>query len=88
MSAVASGQQFGAWKVAQVDATQKRVTVICQCGVAAQIAADALTSGESVGCGCHLTPRLHRDYRRPSGFADAVARDEGHAALHRHKARH
>jgi len=87
MSAIESGQQFGAWTVAMVDPTGKRVTVICQCGTAAQIAVDALLSGESKGCGCRLTPRPPRDPSRPSGFSAAVARDEAYAAVHRHKAR-
>jgi hypothetical protein len=87
MSAVEAGQQFGAWTVALVDPTGKRSTVICQCGTAAQIAVDALLSGESKGCGCRLTPRPPRDPRRPSGFSAAVARDEVYVAVHRHKAR-
>jgi hypothetical protein len=87
MSAVEAGQQFGAWTVALVDPTGKRATVVCQCGGAAQIAVDALLSGESKGCGCRLTPRPPRDLRRPSGFSTAVARDEVYAAVHRHKAR-
>lgn len=87
MSAVEAGQQFGAWMVALVDPTGKRATVICACGTAAQIAVDALLSGESKGCGCRLTPRPPRDPRRPSGFSAAVARDECYAALRRRKAR-
>jgi hypothetical protein len=87
MSAVELGLKFGAWTVALVDPTGKRVTVICQCGIAAQIAVDALLIGESKGCGCRLTPRPPRDPRRPLGFSAAVARDEGYAALRRHKAR-
>jgi hypothetical protein len=87
MSAVSSGQQFGAWTVAIVDQSGKRATVFCQCGAAAQIAVDALLSGESKGCGCRLTPRPLRGPRRPFEFSAAVARDEVHVALHRHKAR-
>jgi hypothetical protein len=87
MSAVSSGRQFDAWVVATVDPTGKRETVVCQCGAAAQIAVDALLSGESKGCGCRLTPRPPRDAGRPLRFSAAVARDQGFAALHRHKAR-
>jgi hypothetical protein len=87
MSAVSSGQQFGAWTVTIVDQSGKRATVICQCGTAAQIAVDALLSGESKGCGCRLTPRPPRAPRRPPGFSAAVARDEVYVAVHRHKAR-
>jgi hypothetical protein len=71
MSAVQLSQKFAAWTVALVDPTGKRVTVICQCGVAGQIAVDALSSGESKGCGCRLTPRSARDASRPSGFSAA-----------------
>ena len=81
------GQPFGAWTVAQVDPTGKRATVICQCGTAGQVAAEALASGGSKGCGCRLTPRPRVDPRRPSRFSSDLARDEGYAALHRHKAR-
>lgn len=87
MSAVEAGQQFGAWSVALVDPTGKRSTVICQCRTAAQIAVDALLSGESKGCGCRLTPRPLRDPRRATGFSAEVARDEVYVAVHRHKAR-
>jgi hypothetical protein len=81
-------QQFGAWTVARIDPTGKRVTVICQCGTTAQIAVDALISGESKGCGCRLTPRPRSDSRHPaSSFSADLARDQGYAALHRHKAR-
>jgi hypothetical protein len=82
MSAVEAGQ-FGAWTVALVDPTGKRATVVCACGTAAQIAVDALLSGESKGRGCRLTPRPP-GRPRPSGFSAAVARDEGYIALHRH----
>jgi len=51
MSAVSSGRQFDAWVVATVDPT-----VVCQCGAAAQIAVDALLSGESKGCGADASP--------------------------------
>ena len=87
MSAVELGQKFGAWTVALVDPAGKRATVVCQCGTPAQIAVDALASGESKGCGCRLTPRPPRDPRRATGFSAEVARDEGYAALRRHKAR-
>ena len=56
MSAVSSGRQFDAWVVATVDPTGKRATVVCQCGAAAQIAVDALLSGESKGCGADASP--------------------------------
>jgi hypothetical protein len=87
MSAVETGQQFGAWTVALVDQSGKRSTVICQCGVAAQIAVDALASGESRGCGCRLTPRPPRDRHGSTTFASDVTRDETYGALHRHKVR-
>ena len=38
---------------------RERSTVICKCRTAAQIAVDALLSGESKGCGCRL-PLGHR----------------------------
>ena len=87
MSAVESGQRFGAWTVALVDPTGKRSTVICRCRTAAQIAVDALLSGESKGCGCRLTPRPPRDLRGSTTFASDVTRDETYGAVHRHKAR-
>ena len=87
MSVVASGQQFGAWTVALVDPTGKRSTVICRCRTAAQIAVDALLSGESKGCGCRLTPRPPRDLRGATTFASDVTRDETYGAVHRHEAR-
>ena len=87
-SAAEGGQQFGAWTVAMLDPCGKRATVICQCGTAAQVAAAALLAGESRGCGCRLTPRSRVDLRRPaSSFSADLARDQGYAALHRHKAR-
>jgi hypothetical protein len=84
--AVEAGQQFGAWTVAMLDPSGKRATVICQCGTPGQVAADALLAGESRGCGCRLSPRP-RGGRPISTFSSDLARDEGYAALHRHKAR-
>jgi hypothetical protein len=83
------GQQFGAWTVAVIDGTQKRVTVICQCGATAQVAADALVSGESKGCGCRLTPRprVEKTFKSLGSFSSDLAREESHTAVHRHKAR-
>ena len=87
MSAIKSGQQFGAWTVAMVDPSGKRATCVCQCGSPGQIAIDALVAGESKGCGCLLTHRPAGAERLSSGFSAVLARDEGYAALHRHKAR-
>ena len=84
---IEAGQKFGAWTVARVDPTGKRVTVICGCGAVGQIAADALVSGESKGCGCRLTPRPRVSPGRPASTSFDLARDQGYAALHRHKAR-
>src|SRR5208337_1941522 len=78
------GRLYGAWVVAAVDAFGRRATVVCKCGVARQIAIEALTAGESVGCGCRLT-RHRPGYPQAdsAAFASAVARQESRSSWKR-----
>ncbi len=81
---VEPGARFGAWTALRADPTGKRVTCVCSCGTARQVALEALQSGESVGCGCAVTPRPRAALNRPSYSAD-LARLEGRAATKWHK---
>ncbi len=78
------GRLYGAWVVAAVDAFGRRATVVCKCGVARQVAINALTAGESVGCGCRLT-RHRPGYPQAdrAAFASAVARQESRSSWKR-----
>ena len=79
---------FGAWRVVQVDATGKRALVVCRCGVNRQIAIETLASGESLGCGCTLTPwPKARSTRQQAGFASEIASAEHWGALKRQNGR-
>jgi len=79
------GAAFGSWTVLRADATGKRISVICSCGEARVVAADALLSGESRGCGCTATPRSSA--RRPDSRASAIAAAEQFVAAGRHRGR-
>jgi hypothetical protein len=88
MITVETGQHFGAWVVATVDRSGKRATCVCACGAAGQIVGAALIAGESKGCRRRMTPRPRVDLCRPApSFSADLARDQGYAALHRHRAR-
>ncbi len=82
---VLAGRHFGAWVVARTDPTGRRALVVCKCGETRQVAIEALTVGESVGCGCRLTrhrpgyPQADRD-----AFASAVAKQESRSSWKRH----
>ena len=52
-----AGPRFGAWTAIRVDQSGKRIIAVCVCGSVRQIAVDALTDGQSQGCGCSATPR-------------------------------
>jgi hypothetical protein len=75
--------QFGAWRAISADPLGRRVTCICACGSIRQVATEALTNGESVGCGCSATPRPKRTAR--PGFAATFAEAELRAATRRHQ---
>ncbi len=84
------GRLYGTWVVAAVDAFGRRATVVCKCGVARQVAINALISGESCGCGCRLTrhrPRYPQGYPQADrgGFASAVAKQESRSSWKRHR---
>jgi hypothetical protein len=68
------GARFGAWALVSVDATGKRALCCCICGTVTTVAVDALTAGQSAGCGCRSTPRLSSSYpAKPSAFARDIA---------------
>jgi hypothetical protein len=52
--------RFGAWTAIKTDATGRRILCVCRCGAAHEVGRDALERGESVGCGCRLTPATPR----------------------------
>ena len=83
-----TGERFGAWTLVRVDDSGKRALVGCECGHHRQIAVEALTSGESGGCGCRLTPKLRPDPARPqvrqTGFASELAHAEHRGGRQRH----
>jgi hypothetical protein len=87
VSSAAAPAIFGAWRVVQIDATGKRALVVCACGDNRQIAVAVLTSGESLGCGCTLTPRS-RTHLAPGaqqvGFAGEIASAEHRGGRKRH----
>jgi len=72
MSDVQPGQRFGAWCAVKADPTGRKITVVCVCGLVAQIAREVLESGENLGCGCRSTPRQRSVV---SSSSDAFARD-------------
>src|SRR5208283_597911 len=80
-SSVLSGRHFGAWVVARIDTSGRRALVVCKCGEMRQVAIEALTAGESVGCGCRLT-RHRPGYPQAdsAAFASAVARQESRSS--------
>jgi hypothetical protein len=77
---------FGAWTAIRADLTGKRITCICSCGAARQIAVEALKNGLTRGCGCTATPTKAAPVSSPaSTFASGVAEAELNAARSRHR---
>jgi len=73
-----TGARFGAWTLIGIDPLGKRITARCDCGAIWQLGIGALEAGDTLGCGCALTPRPKRSPR--STFA---AKDEEIADLKR-----
>jgi hypothetical protein len=87
--AVLSGQRFGAWTAIKPDPTGKRISCVCACGTARQVAVDALFSGDSLGCGCAHTPRpkTFLSTTAPTKFSAKLAALEERASAGWHKGR-
>jgi hypothetical protein len=60
-----TGRTFGAWRVASMDATGKRVLAVCVCGQARTLARGALIIGDARrGCGYVSTPPASQNARK------------------------
>jgi hypothetical protein len=55
-----AGAAFGSWTITSIDASGKRATCVCVCGVARVISVQALKSGSAApSCGCAAPTREH-----------------------------
>lgn len=78
-------RRFGAWTAIRADPTCKRITCICSCSAARQIALKALECSITLSCGCRATPTNAAPVSRPaSTFESGVAKAELNGARSRH----
>jgi hypothetical protein len=57
---IAPGAAFGSRAIASIDASGKRATCVCVCGVTCVISVQALESGSAASsCGCAVPTREH-----------------------------
>ena len=74
------GRVFGAWRVASIDATGRRVLVVCVCGATRTLARGALVSSDARrGCRCvRVLPASQNGRKKPisddvrAAFSDAA----------------
>jgi hypothetical protein len=83
MTNLSPGMRYGAFALVSVDATRKRATCVCICGVVQAVAVDALESGQLGGCGCRMTPRSAQSPAPMSAFATDLAELERRARSRR-----
>jgi hypothetical protein len=83
--------RYGAWTVIGAsDPLGRRVVCRCACGETRTIAREALEAGDSLGCGCRLTPprpKAAAQATPASPFSNSIAGIERLGARGRHHGR-